>query len=109
MKHRKRSLTALLPIQTQVLLTAWCAAGVSARGGAAAALGARGGGGARGGAGRGALARGARHTAHRQLRLHRPLLIPVILSQEESVHVIYLNIKDNLLFRSFLTIEIFLV
>ena len=58
---KDRSLTALLPIQ--VLLTV-CAAGVSARGGAAAALGARGGWGARGGAGRGALARGARHTAH---------------------------------------------
>ena len=79
----------------------FCPAGVSARGGAAAALGARGGGGARGGAGRGALARGARHTAHCQLPLHRPLLILVILGQEDSVHVIYLNIKDILLLRSF--------
>ena len=89
----------------KVLLTACCAAGVSARGCAAAALRARGGGGARGGAGRGALARGARHAAHCQLRLHRPLLILVILGQEDSVHVIYLNIKDSLLFRSFLTIS----
>ena len=87
MTHHKGSLTALL-LPTQVLLTACCTAGVSARGGAAAALGARGGGGARGGAGRGALARGARHTAHCQLCLHRPLLILVILGQEESVHVI---------------------
>ena len=73
---------------------------MSARGGAAAALGARGGGGARGGAGRGALARGARHTPHCQLCLHRPLLILVLLGREDSVHVIYLNIKDILLLRS---------
>ena len=83
-------------LPTQVLLTVCCAAGVSARGGAAAALGARGGGGARGGAGRGALARGARHTAHRQLRLHRPLLILHSDTQPGGVrpcYFIYLNVQ----------------